>query len=190
VSSEFKKAVKNAKGKKAVVVVLALILLGLGCSELVAFIYPGIVHLRAVSAWPVHPGTMSESVLTSFTSPQDNQNPIYNAVDVFRVNDGDKEHFCHWDEPVGTEVYDRINERLKPEHWLWSRGTSVSLYVQPGGKLCEPVDGWTRAVSLTSFWVRLIIGFSFSGALVLWIWQRRIVVPTEPTSSTKSPPGA
>ncbi len=186
-SSEFEKSVRQARGKKMVALAVALILTILGCSELLGFVYPGILHLRAVSAWPVKTGTMTESVLTRYTDPAHSYNPTYNAVDVFRIRDGTVERSCHWNEPVGTQVYDWITDRLKPEHWLWQRGAAVALYVQPGGRLCEPVDGWNRALHLTTLWLRLVVVFSFGGSLALLVWQWSIRVPHQDATPLRLP---
>jgi hypothetical protein len=178
-SADPKTSIERQKGLKAIARGFALLLVVAGCAQLFTFVIPGLLHLYASSAWPMQMGTMSESVQTSYSGPNAGSS-LYNARDIFRIGGGATERFCHWDEPVGTQVRDWIAERLQPGAWLWPRGATVALYVQPGGKMCEPVDGWRRALEQTTFWLRVGVGSCFGAALALWLWQRRLRVPSAP----------
>ena len=177
-TAEPKTPIINDRGRKAIARGFALLLVVAGCAQLFTFVVPGFLHLYAVGAWPVQTGTMSDSAQTSYSGPNDGYSH-YNVRDLFRIRDGAVERVCHWDEPVSTETQSFIDERLKPDAWLWARGEAVTLHVQPDGQMCEPVDGWSRALALTTFWLRLGVSCCFGVALVLWFWQRQIRIPAD-----------
>jgi hypothetical protein len=177
-TAEQKTPLINTKGRKAIARGFAFLLFVVGCGQLFTFVVPGFMRLYAINAWPVQTGTMSDSVQQSYSYPNEGTSH-YEVRDLFRIREGAAERVCHWDEPVTTDNQYYVDERLKPGAWLWPRGATVALHVQPGGQMCEPVEGWSRALALTTFWLRLWVACSFGAAIVLWFWQRRIRVPAD-----------